>query len=227
MARNFKDIDVTRDITFAAVPKASTTGGNTVQMGFNGGKEQIRVKLFSSSRDVVRVPWGVEKANPNADERGDLQIKIEILGDILTFIESLERATIKAGTINSLSWLKKPALSVDAVSTLYVSSIKPNGTDKPALLKIKVVGPEGKRPTVVRVATRKANGLLTSPVIGSLDDLKGECYVLPVIRVANGVWFLNKGFGTSLVADEVCVIRDAAPHPSDDNFAFSDIEMDD
>ena len=90
-----------------------------------------------------------------------------------------------------------------------------------------MVGPEGKRPTVVRVATRKANGLLTSPVIGSLDDLKGECYVLPVIRVANGVWFLNKGFGTSLVADEVCVIRDAAPHPSDDNFAFSDIEMDD
>ena len=227
MVRTFKDIDAARDISFAAAPKASTAGagGNTVQMGFNGGKEQVMFKLFSASIDAAHAPYGVENANPNAP--GDLQIKIELDAKSRAFIESFEKAIIQAGAKYSLQWFKKQ-LSADAVSTMLVSSIKTNGTngqDNAELLKIKVVS-EGKRPTVVRVATRKADGLLTRPEIGTLDDLKGPCYVLPVIRVANGVWFLNKGFGASLVADEVCVIRDSSSHPSEDNFAFSDVEMD-
>ena len=57
------------------------------------------------------------------------------------------------------------------------------------------------------------------------DDLKGECLVLPVVRVANGVYFVDKTLGTSRVAEEVCVIRRAASVVDDDNFAFSDVEM--
>jgi hypothetical protein len=64
MARIYKSLNIARDVSFAAAPKPTASGGKTVQMGFEGGREQVKFRLFSCSRDVMRAPWGVERPTP-------------------------------------------------------------------------------------------------------------------------------------------------------------------
>ena len=88
------------------------------------------------------------------------------------------------------------------------------------MLKVRIL-PDGKRATEIFVA-QLVDGKITKPVKGSLDDVKGECLVLPILRVQGGVYFLQKQFGCSLVASKLLVLQQER---STTDFAFGDVVM--
>jgi len=71
------------------------------------------------------------------------------------------------------------------------------------------VDTEGARKTLVKVCHATGDGTYSPRVPGSYSDITPGCMVVPVVHIANGVYFINKNFGASLVAKELIVVKDA------------------
>jgi len=71
------------------------------------------------------------------------------------------------------------------------------------------------------------DGKLTTPTPGTIEDITPGSMVLPIVRVQGGVWFMGAGYGTSLRAESVLVIKDSnASHGANAEFDLGDdVEM--
>ena len=85
---------------------------------------------------------------------------------------------------------------------------------------LKAAGPSLKASvaSLYRSFLREARRKDPSGARGTVDDIKPGSSVLPIVRVQGGVYFINRTYGCSLVADAVLVIKDhcSASRSSDD-----------
>ena len=127
------------------------------------------------------------------------------------------------------SWVANPPAKASVGSTKSVCVIGAGHVGAPHAIMMAKKCPSVKF-TVVddderRVAAFKSSSLLPFYEPGmaeTLDDVKGECLVLPIIRVQGGVYFLQKQFGCSLVASKLLVLQQER---STTDFAFGDVVM--
>lgn len=211
--RNKVAVDL-RHVTCAAEAKASTTTGRRsakVSMSQDDGA-RVEFQLGKRRRDALRCPFGMEKTSKEArDDDARKQIKVEITGEAKDAVLALEDAIVKAGAKHSTTWFKgvKAPLSEDAVRDRFQSKVfASEGKEDLLTLKVDTTGPNA---TKVRVCTDKGDGTYTKLVKGTYADLEGSnMRVLPYVKVGNGVYFMDKSFGVSLVAKELIVVRNEA-----------------
>ena len=134
-------------------------------------------------------------------------MKIELTPENVAFIKGLEATTVEAASKNSQEYFDQPV-----PNAVFNSRLSPQNGDRPDVLKVKIsdgsAGPE----TTVVVSKRQGGGRLTKPVPGTVADITPGCYVLPLIRVQGGVYFINGTYGTSLVVAHVLIVKDEGGH---------------
>eukprot|EP00310_Coccolithus_braarudii_P019413 CAMPEP_0183351028 /NCGR_PEP_ID=MMETSP0164_2-20130417/23220_1 /TAXON_ID=221442 /ORGANISM="Coccolithus pelagicus ssp braarudi, Strain PLY182g" /LENGTH=242 /DNA_ID=CAMNT_0025523113 /DNA_START=18 /DNA_END=746 /DNA_ORIENTATION=+ len=194
-----------------AEPKPNKNGsGKTVMVSRDEASgARVEFQLGKRRADALRCPWGLEKVKADAPEdEPRKQLKVEVSGATKAAIEALEEATVKAGVAYSQAWFKeKKPLPESAVLDRFQSKLKPpssEGHDDTLTLKVDVEGPKR---ALVKACHDNGDGTFSKPVPGTYDDLVGECKVVPIVKTANGVYFMNKNFGTSLVASELVVVK--------------------
>ena len=203
-------------VHFGKTPSISRTGGGQARPYIKvsrsaGCGEQVAFQLGKRLRDSARCPFGLEKTHVDAAESEPYKVlKLELNESARQAINSLERATVEAAVASSEVWFPSKKLSQSTVEenfqTKIYSSASTDGSF-PGLLKLKVAV-SGGRQTKVLVTHEKADGGYSKPVAGSWSDLTRGCKVLPCIKVAGGVYIVNRSFGTSLVATELCVVKE-------------------
>ena len=125
---------------------------------------------------------------------------------------------------HSLAAVEKEIRITSGQRVLYCVNLrsKENG-EGPLVLKVKIA--EGSRATSVMV-TSIQDGKYTPKVPGTVDDIKPGSKLLPILRVQGGMYFINRTYGLSFVADKVLVVKEVTS-ASEDDFNFGDVPMKD
>ena len=186
------------NLTFDGSVSTNRGGGKYVQVAYQG--TQVVFQLGTSVHDTLRTPFGAEYAAKD-DPTSGFVMKVELTPEIQAFIEQFEAKTVEAANKHSQAWFGKPT-----PNAMHNSTVKEQNGDRPPCLKLKIAT-EGSRPTSVQVATL-TDGKLSKPTTGTVDDIKPGSSVLPIVRLQGGVYFINRTYGCSLVADAVLVIKD-------------------
>ena len=204
-------------LTFDAAPKPTRSGGKMVWVSY--ASNQVQFQLGRSPKDTLRCPYGFEASREEPDR---FHIKLELTPETKAFLVELERNTIAAAEENAMSWFKK-----SPPNATHNSCIKQQSVGRPDVVKLRVIT-EVKNATVVRLASWK-NGKLTKPIQGKHEDIKPDSYVLPIVKIQGGVYFVSKTYGTSLVASAVLVVNEerSDPHLGNLEFDYGDVEMTD
>ena len=201
-------------IHFEKTVSSSRAGGRScikVSRDAESG-EQVAFQLGKRLRDASRCPFGLEKTHVDAaDDESYKVLKLEIGGSARSAILDMERATVEAAVGSANTWFpsKKP-LSQATVEDSFQSKIYSSKSQEgqyPDLLKVKVAL-SGERQTKVLVAHAKTDGTYTKPVAGAWSDLDRGCKVLPVVSIVGGVYVVNRQYGTSLVATQLCIVKE-------------------
>ena len=200
-------------LVFGAV-ETNRAGGRFVPVGYENLSTQVKFQLGTGANDTVRAPFGAEYAARD-DPSSGLVMKVELTPDKHTFIEGFEAKTVEEANTHSQAWFGKPT-----PNAMPNSTIKEQNGDRPPCLKLKIAT-EGKKPTLVKVITVK-EGKLSKETTGSVDDITPGSSVLPIVRVQGGVYFINRTYGCSLVADAVLVIKQHGSASSSVTFDLGD-----
>ena len=194
-------------VHFAADTKPNKSGGRNVRVSRDEASgARVQFQLGKRRADAMRCPWGLDKTSKDASDDDTRKIlKIEVSGKEKQAIERLEEATVAAAFANSESWFKeKKPLSKEAVQDRFQSKLK---TDDKGITTLTLkVDTDGDKKTVVKVCHVDEDGSYSKPVVGSHKDITKGCKAVPNIFIGNGVYFINKNFGTSLVASEITVV---------------------
>ena len=204
-------------LKYAATTTPNTRGGRYVKVGYGPSNGQVNFMLGLNPLDTIRTPYGAEFASPDDPTSGKV-MKLELTEDKLAFMQQLEQTTIDAANTNSQAYFGRPV-----PNATHNSAIKENGEGKPLVLKVKIA--EGSRATQVMVTTLQ-DGEFTPQVPGTVDDIKPGSMLLPILRVQGGMYFINRTFGLSFVADKVLVVKEGTS-ASEDDFNFGDVPMKD
>ena len=208
-ARPHTEIDVA-EIKFGAEAIVGKDGRKNVRVSLDG--KQVEFQLGSSVHDALRCPFGVGFVSKEQGETRK-QIRIEVDGAVQAWLVQFEAAVARAAEDNCVGWFKK-TVAPEHLAEMHNSSIRPSSGDYPDLLKLRIVQDPDKRPTEVYVASLGCDGVLEQPSKGTIDDITAGSYLLPIVRVQGGVYFVNRNsFGTSLVASKVLVVRRAEEVP--------------
>ena len=133
---------------------------------------------------------------------------------------AFEDKTLQAAADNSPKWFGKE-YNKSQVEISFSSRVKPQKDEgRPLTLALKVFS-EGYRKTEVVVVEWKGEKL-TKPVPGTLEDIDKGSMVVPIVRVQGGVYFLaGGGFGISMVAASVMVVKGTPPGASGGSSSFA------
>ena len=212
-------------LTFSDTPKPNRNGGKTVRVGYGPSAEQVEFQLGTSPLDTLESAWGVELANRDDPESG-LILKLVLTEETQAFLERFDEACMAASRANSQAWFNKAT-----PNHTHVSCIKPqggtlsDGRARPDTIKIKVKE-EGSHAAKVSVTQLTGDNGHTPKLPGTIHDIVKGSRVLARLRVANGVWFYNKTFGTSLeLASALVVLGDTDAKDGelqDDEFDMGD-----
>ena len=207
-------------LSYSAELKTTKAGGKCVQVGYGAGKAQVKFQLGDSIHEALQCKYGADKCDPNDPDAG-LQIKLVLTDKSKAFLEKFEAATAAAAEAHSMTWFKKKT-----PTAVLTSAIKPDGELEVVRLKLDTKSDNPARRTSVKVAMWK-DGKLTTPTPGTIEDITPGSMVLPIVRVQGGVWFMGAGYGTSLRAESVLVIKDSnASHGANAEFDLGDdVEM--
>ena len=207
---NGAPFDVSK-IIFSAETKPNKSGGRNAMVSRDEvSGARVEFQLGKRRADAMRCPWGLDKVKQDAPEDDPRkQMKVELNAEAKVAIEKLEEATVAAAVEHSQAWFKeKKPLTESAVLDRFQSKLKTDDEKETTMLTLKV-DTEGARKTVVKVCSAIGEGTYSTPVLGSYEDITPGCMVVPIVRISNGVYFVNKNFGTSLVAKELVVVKDA------------------
>ena len=216
MVLTYTDFDIGQ-LTFAPKVATSRAGGKYVSVAYH--LQQVEFQLGTSPRDTMRTPFGAELAARD-DPTSAMVVKIELDGSKQRFIERIEAATTTAAQLNSQEWFGR-----SNPSAVHNSLLKEQNGDRPPVLKLKIA--TGPRATVISVASL-TNGKLSRPVLGTVEDIKPGVFLLPVIRIQGGVYFINRTYGTSLVATAILVVKNldcVETNKEPLEFNLGDVEM--
>lgn len=192
-------------LSYSPALKATRAGGKCAQVGYGEAKAQVKFQLGDSVHEALLCKWGADPCDRNNPDAG-LQIKLELTDKSKAFLEKFEGATTAAAEANSMAWFKKKK-----PTAMLSSAIKPDKEEKyPDMVKLRLdtTNPNPNLRTTVKVAVWK-DGKLTTPTVGTIEDITPNSMVLPIVRVQGGVYFMSAIYGTSLVADSVLVLKDA------------------
>ena len=65
-------------------------------------------------------------------------------------------------------------------------------------------------------------------MLGTVEDIEPGVFLLPVIRIQGGVYFINRTYGTSLVASAILVVKNldcVETNKEPLEFNLGDVEM--
>ena len=202
--------------------KPNKNGGKYATIGYGDEKNQVQFQLGAFPDELLYCKWGVDHANPN-DDGSDLQVKLDLTGNTKAFLQKVEQATLAAAEEHSISWFKKK-LSKDKIASMYKPLVREDDAGQiPDRVWIKAAS-YGHSSFQAKVTVIKKKGdKYAKPVPGTFADVK-ESWVVPVIKIRGGVYFMNGGnFGTSLVATEIVVIKEEGAVSSASNVNFDGI----
>ena len=208
-ARNTSNFDFTK-LTFTEA-KPNKRGGNYATVAYGDETSRVEFQLGTFPNDLLQSPWGVDSANPQ-DPASGLQIKLNLSPSAKTFLNTLEQSILKAAEHHSISWFKKK-LTKDKIVALYNPIVKEDESgDHPdrVILKVFEKGSQEVSKDLWTTVTvvKKKGGKYTKPFEGTLADVTANAWVVPVVKVKSGVYFMNGKFGTSLVATEILVVKE-------------------
>jgi hypothetical protein len=170
------------------------SGGKFLKVGYGTIETQVHFQVGESAYDTSRVPYGAEWAARDDPASGRV-MKVEVTPEKKEFIKALEATTVQAVSKNSQEFS----------NAVHNSRLSPQNGDRPDVLKVKIsdgsAGPE----TTVEVSKRQGGGRLTNPVPGTVADITPGCYVLPLIRVQGGVYFINRTYSQLCPSILLCV----------------------
>ena len=194
-------------LSYSSELKTTRAGGKCAQVGYGAGKAQVKFQLGDSMREPLLCKWGADYASREeaTKDKPKRVIKLTLTDKAKNFLERFEATTLAAAEANSMAWFKKKK-----PTAMYQSKIKPDsehGTDF-VLLKLDDYSDEAEKHTFVETIMWK-NGKRTEAVPGTIEDITPGSMVLATVRVQGGVYFQNTGYGTSLVAETVLVIKGA------------------
>jgi len=208
-ARNTTNFDA-RKLTFTEA-KPNKKGGNYATMAYENEDGRVTFQLGAMPNELLHTPFGVDDSNPQ-DPTSGKQVKLNLSPPAKTFLKRLEQATLDAAEQHSVSWFKKK-LTKDKIASLYNPIVKEDESGEyPDRIVLKVFDKgtqniSSELWTKVFVIKKKGDGY-TREVEGTLADVTPNSWLIPVVKVKSGVYFMNGKFGTSLVATALVVIME-------------------
>ena len=204
------DISIS-DITFGEKVEQNQNGSNLLKLNFRG--EQFKnIQLGKDVMSTLRCAWGVEKTPLENSNQFRYQMKLDCNPETSSFFEQLD-AKVKAE-------VEKHQKSGGITGTYSLNSVLRPSTNPsyPASIKLKVYAD-----TEVYTCSLK-DSKMTSPSLGTIEDIKPNTLVLPIVKINGGVYFINESFGTSIAASKILVVntpRNIESVP----FNFGDVAM--
>lgn len=168
------------------------------------------IQLVQDVGDALRCPFGVE---PQRDENNSTQrFLLDSSPACETFLKAIEDK-VKAAVNN-------PNLTFNSVLR------SSNNPSYPASCKLKI-----HRNTKI-LKTKKTGNSITKPVDATLDEIKKNSRVVPIIKLHNGVYFVDgdngKSYGISVVATHILIVEDTNTPSTNESikmFQFGAVQM--
>ena len=202
-------------LTFAPQTTQNSHGGRRADIWYGTPDTQVKFQLGRDPHDTLRTPFGAEPAVRD-DPTSGMVMKVEVEGDKLAFMQRFEKATSDAAHEHSQAYFNRPT-----PPSTFNTCIREQNGDRPNVLKLKIA--TGHRATIIKVGTLKDGKI--EMVDGSVDDITPGSMVLPIIRVQGGMYFIQRTYGTSLVVDQLLVVKEGQSTTGPLNFILGDVEM--
>ena len=215
-ARNPTNFDV-RKLTFTEA-KPNKRGGNYATMAYENEDGRVTFQLGAIPNELLHTRFGVDYSNPQ-DPTSGKQVKLDLSPGAKTFLKGIEQATLNAAEQHSVSWFKKK-LTKDKITSLYTPIVKEDESEYPDRIVLKVFE-KGTQNISSELWTKvfvikKRGDAYTREVEGTLADVTPNSWLVPVVKVKSGVYFMNGKFGTSLVATALVVVKEEGETSSSD-----------
>ncbi len=181
MATYFGNIDLA-NLEIGPV-ETGNNGRKYKKISYNGNQLKD-IQLGENIRDLLRCPFGVEPVAQ--DQPNKLCIKVDVTEKLASFIKSIDNKVIEAVNDESLT---------------HRSTLRTSVNDN---LKIKI---QTDTQVLVTTLKDKEKNIITAPVVGTHDDLKPGCMLLPIIKIQGGVYFIESNYGTSIVASQILIVH--------------------
>jgi hypothetical protein len=206
MATYFANIDLSKIVIGAT--ETGNNGNEYKQIAYNG--QQLKnVQLGNGVLDLIRCPFGVEAVS--AKQTDKFCVKIDASPTLASFFNEIDQRVIA---------------SVDDPTMTHRSPLKTNGNY--ATLKIKIQS-DTQISTTEFVDDKKNK--ISAFKTGTKDDIVAGSMILPIIKFQGGVYFLKDEsdtfFGTSIVATQILVVKNAATPAATVGFDLGDVTMQD
>lgn len=180
MARYFGEIDTSK--IFIGDVEFGNNGGRYKRISYDG--QQIKdIQLGASVNDLLRCPFGIEPVAANAPDK--FCFKVDANENLTKFIQDLDAQVIQSVNDETLTHR----------STLRVGTLNNN-------LRIKIL-PD----TQFLTTTKKSENVFTQPATGFKEDITPNSMLLPIIKIQNGVYYIEENYGTSIVATQVLIVK--------------------
>ena len=201
--------------------KTTTRGSKYATVGYGDEKTQVVFQLGTFPGGTLQTQFGIGRASQ--DPASSLQIKLSLSADTKSFLKSLEASTLEAASHNAGTWFGRN-MSTEDIAPLYKTIVKEE-EQHGARVALKIFT-EGEHTTKVFIVKEK-NGKYTTPVAGTIEDVTERSWVIPIVKIKGGVYFLDdQCFGTSLVASELIVVQTQTSSTSP-GFDFNGVEFND
>lgn len=192
---------------------AGYNGRKTRDISYDG-KPLENIQLVKDVHAPMRCPFGIEYGSDASNPSMRFLVDSSEVSE--GFVRGVEEMVQKS--------VNDPTLTFNSVirpsnSPSYPSSIKLKVHKNTQVLKTKIDGDS-----------------MTRPVAGTFSDVHKNSYVVPIVKLHNGVYFVdgNHGntYGISVVATHILVVEDesklrARSDNAIDIFHFGDVEMKD
>ena len=201
-------------------PFANKYDGNHVGFGFGDDRNRLTLQM-ATPPDMVRAPFepkvpttGGGGGGGGADKgSSDPSFVIELDDASHAKMLAFETKIKDTAVAKRAAWFSKgkhaptarPKTSDDQLRWDFKSSIKEGNADKGWLPTLRIGISQTSPPTIL-LTELKSNGKMTSPRIGSVDDLVANAAVVPTIRPNGGMWTGALGFGVKWVLESCLVV---------------------
>ena len=180
MARYFGEIDT--DKIIIGDEEIGNNGGKYRKISYDG-QQMKDIQLGASVNDLLRCPFGIEPVSQNAPDK--FCFKVEANDNLTKFIQELDAKVIQSVNDETLTHR----------STLRIGTMSNN-------IRIKIL-PD----TQFLMTFKKSDTVMTQPTIASKEDITANSMVLPIIKIQNGVYYIEENYGTSIVATQVLIVN--------------------
>ena len=165
--------------------------------------------------ETVRAPFEPkvhDTVGGGGGKTGDPSFALELDDEAYAKMLKFEHAVKTSAVANRDAWFAKgkhaatarPKTTDDQLRWDFRSSVKEGNPEKGWRPTLRVGISKASPPTILLTEV-KSNGKMTSPRLGTVDDLVANAALIPTVRPNGGVWVGGLGFGVKWVL-ETCLI---------------------